>query len=138
MLLLLFCTWCELDCTIQQLNNNMVDDYNILQPFNLYLVCIAYTYITSNINTFGKRNTLEGRWSGKCRNFNWMIDALASWNCRLLLYNLVDVHDIETGLSTQFWYISAKNKLIQIYNLMLLVSEKNITIYNNNIYYIYI
>jgi hypothetical protein len=24
------------------------------------------------------------------------------WNWRLLLYSLVDVHDIETGLSTQF------------------------------------
>jgi hypothetical protein len=59
-------------------------------------------HITSNINTFGKRNTLEGRWSGKCQNFNWIMDALASWNCRLLLYSLVDVHDIETGLSTQF------------------------------------
>jgi hypothetical protein len=29
-------------------------------------------------------------------------DGLASWNCRLLLYSLVDVHDIETGLFTQF------------------------------------
>jgi hypothetical protein len=40
------------------------------------------------------------------------MDALASWNCRLLLYSLVDVHDIET-----FRDISAKNKL-QIYNPM--------------------
>jgi hypothetical protein len=33
------------------------------------------------------------------------------------IYRLVDVHDIETGLSTQFWDLSAKNKL-QIYNPM--------------------
>ena len=59
-------------------------------------------HITSNINTFGKRNTLEGRGSGKCQNFDWVMDALASWNCRLLLYSLVDVHVIETGLSMQF------------------------------------
>jgi hypothetical protein len=57
-----------------------------LQPFNLYLVCILYMQITSNINIFGNWNILEGRWSGKCQNFNWIMDALAFWNCRLMLY----------------------------------------------------
>jgi hypothetical protein len=69
---------------------------------SIYIWSVSYMHITSNINTFGKQNALEGRWSGKCQNFNWIMDALASWNCRLLLYSLVDVHDIETGLSTQF------------------------------------
>jgi hypothetical protein len=53
----------------------------------IYIWSASYMHITSNINTFGKRNTLEGRWSGKCQNFNWIMDALASWNCRLQLHS---------------------------------------------------
>jgi hypothetical protein len=104
------CGNCE-NCIRRQIWNVKWNLYKFLQLFNLILVCSLHAYITSNTNTFGKQDTLEGRWSGKCWNFNWIVEALASWNCQLLLYNLVDV----TGLSTQFWDISAKNKL-QIYN----------------------
>ena len=47
------------------------------------------------------------------------MDALASWNCRLLLYTIVAVHDIETGLSTQILrYFSKANEQTSNYNPM--------------------
>jgi hypothetical protein len=59
------------------------------------------------------------------------MDALASWNCRLLLYNLVDVYDIEIGLSTQFLRYFSKEQTSNLQShvflrCMLLVSEKYI------------
>jgi hypothetical protein len=53
------------------------------------------------------------------------MDALIVDYC-YIVYILVDVHDIETGLSTQFWDISAKNKL-QIYNPICYSLARNIS-----------
>jgi hypothetical protein len=92
-------------------------------------------HITSNINTFGKRNTLEGRWSGKCQNFNWIMDALASWNCPITV-----IHS--SGRAWHWnWFVYTILRYFskeQTSNLqshvflrcMLLVSETGICLYN--------
>jgi hypothetical protein len=69
---------------------------------SIYIWSVSYMHITSNINTLGKRNTLEGRWSGKFQNFNWIMDALIVdyWYIVYILHTcmtlkLVCLHNLE-------------------------------------------
>jgi hypothetical protein len=95
---------------------------------SIYIWSVSYMHITSNINSFGKRNTLEGRGSGKCQNFDWVMDALASWNCRLLLYSLVDVQTLKLVCLHNFEIFQQRTNFKFttpcVFTLYVLVSEK--------------